>query len=44
MAVLVVKLGSSTLVDADGQLRHEVLEARVRDLVRVRARATSRCW
>ena len=36
MAVIVVKLGSSTLVDADGQLRHEVLEARVRDLVRVR--------
>ena len=35
MAVLVVKLGSSTLVDADGQLRDEILEARVRDLVRV---------
>lgn len=35
MAVLVVKLGSSTLVDDDGQLRDDVLEARVRDLVRV---------
>jgi glutamate 5-kinase len=35
MAVLVVKLGSSTLVDADGELRHAILEARVRDLVRV---------
>lgn len=30
------KLGSSTLVDDAGNLRHEVLEARVRDLVRVR--------
>lgn len=36
MAVVVVKLGSSTLVDDAGELRHEVLEARVRDLVRVR--------
>jgi glutamate 5-kinase len=36
MAVLVVKLGSSTLVDASGELRHDMLEARVRDLVRVR--------
>ncbi|MGD9570829.1 MAG: glutamate 5-kinase [Thermoleophilia bacterium] len=36
MAVLVAKLGSSTLVDDAGELRHEVLEARVRDLVRVR--------
>jgi len=36
VAVIVVKLGSSTLVDAAGELRHEVLEARVRDLVRVR--------
>jgi glutamate 5-kinase len=36
VAILVVKLGSSTLVDAEGELRHEVLEARVRDLVRVR--------
>jgi glutamate 5-kinase len=36
VAVIVVKLGSSTLVDASGELRHEVLEARVRDLVRVR--------
>jgi glutamate 5-kinase len=35
VAVLVVKLGSSTLVDDDGQLRDDVLEARVRDLVRV---------
>lgn len=35
MAVLVVKLGSSTLVDDAGEVRHEVLEARVRDLVRV---------
>ncbi|HMO00911.1 MAG TPA: glutamate 5-kinase [Miltoncostaeaceae bacterium] len=35
MAVIVVKLGSSTLVDASGELRHDVLEARVRDLVRV---------
>ncbi len=36
MAVIVVKLGSSTLVDDAGELRHQVLEARVRDLVRVR--------
>ena len=36
MAVLVVKIGSSTLVDDAGQLRTEVLDARVRDLVRVR--------
>jgi glutamate 5-kinase len=36
VAVLVVKLGSSTLVDPSGELRHDVLEARVRDLVRVR--------
>ena len=36
MAVLVVKLGSSTLVDPGGRLRDDVLEARVRDLVRVR--------
>jgi glutamate 5-kinase len=36
MAVLVVKLGSSTLVSPDGRLRDDVLEARVRDLVRVR--------
>jgi glutamate 5-kinase len=36
MAVLVAKLGSSTLVDPDGRLREGVLEARVRDLVRVR--------
>ena len=36
MAVLVAKLGSSTLVDARGDLRDDVLEARVRDLVRLR--------
>lgn len=36
MATIVVKLGSSTLVDTDGRLRDEVLEARVRDLVRIR--------
>jgi glutamate 5-kinase len=36
MAVLVVKLGSSTLVDSSGELRRDVLDARVRDLVRVR--------
>jgi glutamate 5-kinase len=36
MAILVAKLGSSTLVDAAGRLRDDVLEARVRDLVRVR--------
>ena len=36
MAVLVAKLGSATLVDAAGRLRDDVLEARVRDLVRVR--------
>ncbi|WP_217915578.1 glutamate 5-kinase [Miltoncostaea marina] len=36
MAVLVVKLGTSTLVDPAGELRHEVLDARVRDLVRAR--------
>lgn len=37
MSILVVKLGSSTLVSPDGELRQDVLEARVRDLVRVRA-------
>ena len=31
-----MKLGSSILVDEDGELRHDVLEARVRDLARVR--------
>jgi glutamate 5-kinase len=36
VSVIVAKLGSSTLVDADGQLRTDVLEARVRDLVRLR--------
>jgi len=35
MSVIVAKLGSSTLVDAAGQLRADVLEARVRDLVRL---------
>lgn len=34
MAVIVAKLGSSTLVDERGELREAVLEARVRDLVR----------
>ena len=36
MAILVAKLGSSTLVDASGDLREDVLEARVGDLVRLR--------
>jgi glutamate 5-kinase len=36
MAVVVVKIGTSTLVDAEGRFREEVLEARVRDLVRIR--------
>lgn len=36
MSVMVVKIGSSILVDADGRLREDVLEARVRDIVRVR--------
>jgi glutamate 5-kinase len=36
MSVFVVKLGSSTLVDDDGNIRDEVLEARVREVVRVR--------
>ncbi|MEQ9336407.1 MAG: glutamate 5-kinase, partial [Miltoncostaeaceae bacterium] len=36
MSIIVIKLGSSTLVAPDGSLRDEVLEARVRDLVRVR--------
>ena len=36
MTVIVVKIGTSTLVDADGRFREEVLEARVRDLVRIR--------
>lgn len=35
MNVVVVKIGSSTLVDGDGRLRAEVIEARVRDLVRL---------
>ncbi|MGD9694385.1 MAG: glutamate 5-kinase [Thermoleophilia bacterium] len=37
MAVIVVKLGSSTLVDDRGALRDAVLEARVADLVALRA-------
>jgi glutamate 5-kinase len=36
VSVLVAKLGSSTLVDAGGALRADILEGRVRDLVRVR--------
>lgn len=36
MSILVVKLGSSTLVAPDGQLRDEVLRARVADLARAR--------
>jgi glutamate 5-kinase len=35
---VVVKLGSSTLVAPDGRLREEVLDARVADLVALRAR------
>lgn len=36
MAIIVVKIGTSTLVDDAGRFREEVLDARVRDLVRVR--------
>jgi glutamate 5-kinase len=36
MAVLVVKIGTSSLVDADRGLREEILEARAADLVRAR--------
>ncbi len=36
MSITVVKLGSSTLVAPDGALRDDILEARVRDLVRIR--------
>jgi len=36
VAVLVAKIGSSTLVDERGELREDLLEARVADLVRVR--------
>ena len=36
MSIIVAKLGSSTLVDSTGQLREDVLAARVRDLVRLR--------
>jgi glutamate 5-kinase len=35
MAVFVVKIGTSTLVDAGGRFRDEILDARVRDLVRI---------
>ncbi len=35
MAVFVVKIGTSTLVDASGRFRDDVLEDRVRDLVRI---------
>lgn len=35
MAVFVVKIGTSTLVDASGRFRDDVLESRVRDLVRI---------
>ncbi|HWH13346.1 MAG TPA: glutamate 5-kinase, partial [Miltoncostaeaceae bacterium] len=36
MSVLVAKIGSSTLVDAEGRVRDDVIAARVRDLVRLR--------
>jgi glutamate 5-kinase len=36
MATMVVKIGTSSLVDAAGQLRDDVLEQRVAELVRVR--------
>jgi glutamate 5-kinase len=36
MSVLVAKLGTSTLVDEAGEVRQEVLEDRVREIVRVR--------
>jgi glutamate 5-kinase len=36
VSVIVAKVGSSTLVDADGRLREDILAARVRDLVRLR--------
>ena len=36
MSTIVVKIGTSTLVDAQGRFREEILEARVRDLVRLR--------
>ncbi len=35
MAVVVVKVGTSTLVDATGRFRDDVLESRVRELVRI---------
>ena len=35
MAVFVVKIGTSTLVDRAGRFRNEVLESRVRELVRI---------
>lgn len=36
MSIIVIKLGSSTLVAPDGSLRDAVLDARVRDIVRIR--------
>jgi glutamate 5-kinase len=36
VSIIVAKVGSSTLVDSDGELREDVLAARVRDLVRLR--------
>lgn len=38
MPVVVVKIGTSTLVDPDGAFREEILEARVADLVELRRR------
>ena len=35
MSAFVVKIGSSTLVDASGALRDEIIESRVRELVRI---------
>ena len=35
MAIFVVKVGTSTLVDAAGRFRDDVLDGRVRDLVRI---------
>jgi glutamate 5-kinase len=35
VAVFVVKVGTSTLVDAQGAFRDDILDARVRDLVRI---------
>lgn len=38
MSIIVVKIGSSTLVSPEGALRDDIIEARVRDLVRIRRR------